>query len=155
MQIKIITKKYKLLQRLQNAALLGMVICFLLFIFKEIEWKYSMFILMFAVSSFAFLAFVSLFIQILKLRFIKKRQIDMSIVQEVTWNVDTETTKSEVHLNDLTYTRNYITLDNNNFEIKAKSAFILGNNNLELVRLTHLKTSTFESNPKDLLSFFN
>lgn len=155
MQVKIITKEYRLLQRLQNAALFGMVLCFLLFIFKEIEWKYSMFIFMFSVSSFAFLVFVSLFIQILKLRFIDKKQVDVSEVKEITWNVDGQVTKSKVHLNDLTYTRNYITINNTHFEIKAKSAFILGKNNLELVRLTHLKTSTFESNPKDLLSFFN
>ena len=155
MQVKVITKHYKLVQRLQNAALLGMVICCVLFIFKEIEWKYSMFILMLAVSSFAFLVFVSLFIQLLKLRFINKKQVDISEVQEITWNVGAEVTKSEVHLNDLTYTRNYITINNTHFEIKAKPAFTLGKNNLELVRLTHLKTSTFESNPKDLLSFFN
>tara|TARA_R110002012_G_C11552644_1_gene602632 strand:- start:489 stop:956 length:468 start_codon:yes stop_codon:yes gene_type:complete len=155
MQVKVITKHYKLVQRLQNAALLGMVICCMLFIFKNIEWKYSMFILMFSLINFVFLVFVSLFIQILKLRFIDKKQVDVSDVQEITWNVGAEVTKSEVHLNDLTYTRNYITINNTHFEIKAKSAFILGKNNLELVRLTHLKTSTFESDPKDLLSFFN
>lgn len=155
MQVKAITQRYKLFQRLQNAALFGMVICSLLFIFQNIEWKYSTFILMFSISSFAFLVFVSLIIQILKLRFIDKKQVDVSEIKEIIWNVGAEINKSEVHLNDLTYTKNYILINNTHFEIKAKSAFILDKNNLELVRLTHLKTATFESDPKDLLSFFN
>lgn len=155
MQVKIFKKHYKLFQRLQNGALLGMVLCFLLCIVKNIEWKYSKIILMIAISNLLFFLFVSLFIQILKPLFIEKKQIDLSQVKEILWNTHKTDFKEKLNRKELTYTHNYVHIHDSKFEVHYKSAFLLGKNNLELVRLTKLKTPVFESNPRDILAFFN
>ncbi|AGC77010.1 hypothetical protein LX97_03376 [Nonlabens dokdonensis] len=154
MQVKIFKNHYKLFQRLQNGALLGMLLCLLLFVFKNIEWKYSEVILMFAISNLVFFLFVSLIIQILKHRFIENKLIEISNVKEIVWNSHAVVSKEEINRKDLTYTKNYITLNNSKFEVHYKSAFLIGKHNLELVRLTNVKTPTIESNPSDILAFF-
>lgn len=157
-QIKVITQRFKLLQKLQNIALLGMVIIAIIFflitfISKGIEQDNIILVIVLSLGySIIFLIISSLIIQLLKYNSLDNIAVEATQISEITWNTCVKSSKEELNQKDLTYIGNKCVIDNSSFEIHKKSAFFIGKNNLDLVRLTDIEQGLLLENPSEVLN---